>query len=65
MANKIPRQLYIKIKKIIENTGFSSVNEFVVFVLRELAGLKKSDREDLSAEEVKLIKQRLEKLGYL
>jgi Arc/MetJ-type ribon-helix-helix transcriptional regulator len=62
---KIPRPLYDKLKKIIENTGFSSVNEFVVYVLRDLAALKKSDREDLSAEEVKLIKQRLEKLGYL
>lgn len=62
---KIPRPLYNKLKKIIENTGFSSVNEFVVYVLRDLAALKKSDTESLSAEEVKLIKKRLEKLGYL
>jgi len=62
---KIPRPLYNKLKKIIENTGFSSVNEFVVYVLRDLAALKKSDKEDLSSEEVKLIKKRLEKLGYL
>jgi metal-responsive CopG/Arc/MetJ family transcriptional regulator len=62
---KIPRPLYNKLKKIIKNTGFSSVNEFVVYVLRDLAALKKSDREDLTTEEVKLIKKRLEKLGYL
>jgi len=62
---KIPRPLYKKLKKIIENTGFSSVNEFVVYVLRDLAALKKSGSEDLSSEEVKLIKKRLEKLGYL
>jgi metal-responsive CopG/Arc/MetJ family transcriptional regulator len=62
---KIPRPLYNKLKKIIENTGFSSVNEFVVYILRDLAALKKSDAEDLSAKEVKLIKKRLEKLGYL
>jgi hypothetical protein len=62
---KIPRPLYNKLKKIIENTGFGSVNEFVVYILRDLAALKKSDREDLSTEEVKLIKKRLEKLGYL
>jgi hypothetical protein len=62
---KIPRPLYNKLKKIIENTGFSSVNEFVVYVLRDLAILKKTDSEGLSAEEVKLIKKRLEKLGYL
>lgn len=62
---KIPRPLYNKLKKIIEGTGFSSVNEFVVYVLRDLAALRKSEKEDLSAKEVKLIKKRLEKLGYL
>jgi len=62
---KIPRPLYNKLKKIIKKTGFSSVNEFVVYVLRDLAALRKSDAEDLSSEEVKLIKKRLEKLGYL
>jgi len=62
---KIPRPLYNKLKKIIEDTGFSSVNEFVVYILRDLAALRKSDAEDLSSEEVKLIKKRLEKLGYL
>jgi Arc/MetJ-type ribon-helix-helix transcriptional regulator len=62
---KIPRPLYDKLKKIIEDTGFSSVNEFVVYVLRDLAALKKTDKDSLSAEEVKLIKKRLEKLGYL
>ena len=62
---KIPRPLYNKLKKIIEDTGFGSVNEFVVYVLRDLAALKKTDKDSLSAEEVKLIKKRLEKLGYL
>ena len=62
---KIPRPLYDKLKKIIEDTGFSSVNEFVVYVLRDLAALRKSDKENLTSEEVKLIKKRLEKLGYL
>jgi metal-responsive CopG/Arc/MetJ family transcriptional regulator len=62
---KIPRPLYDKLKKIIEDTGFSSVNEFVVYILRDLAALRKSDKENLTSEEVKLIKKRLEKLGYL
>ncbi len=62
---KIPRPLYNKLKTIIKDTGFSSVNEFVVYILRDLAALKKPDKEDLSSEEVKLIKKRLEKLGYL
>lgn len=62
---KIPRPLYKKLKKIIEGTGFSSVNEFVVYVLRDLAAMKRTGKDDLSSEEVRLIKKRLEKLGYL
>jgi uncharacterized protein (UPF0335 family) len=62
---KIPRPLYNKLKKIIEDTGFSSVNGFVVYVLRDLAALRKSDKENLTSKEVELIKKRLEKLGYL
>lgn len=62
---KIPRPLYDKLKRIIEDTGFSSVNEFVVYVLRDIVALTKRDDEELSAEEVKLIKERLKNLGYL
>jgi metal-responsive CopG/Arc/MetJ family transcriptional regulator len=62
---KIPRPLYNKLKRIIENTGFSSVNEFVVYVLRDIVALSKGEDEDLSAEEVRLIKERLKNLGYL
>lgn len=62
---KIPRPLYNKLKRIIENTGFSSVNEFVVYVLRDIVALSKGEDEDLSAEEVRLIKERLKTLGYL
>jgi len=62
---KIPRPLYNKLKRIIEDTGFSSVNEFVVYVLRDIVALSKEEDEDLSAEEVRLIKERLKNLGYL
>ncbi len=62
---KIPRPLYNKLKRIIEDTGFSSVNEFVVYVLRDIVALSKGEDEDLSAEEVRLIKERLKNLGYL
>jgi len=33
---KIPRQLYEKLQVIIADTGFHSVTEFVVYVLRDL-----------------------------
>jgi metal-responsive CopG/Arc/MetJ family transcriptional regulator len=62
---KIPRPLYNKLKRIIEDTGFSSVNEFVVYVLRDIVALSKEEDEELSTEEVRLIKERLKNLGYL
>lgn len=62
---KIPRPLYNKLKQIIDGTGFSSVNEFVVYILRDLAALQKGDDKELSADEVRLIKERLKNLGYL
>jgi Arc/MetJ-type ribon-helix-helix transcriptional regulator len=61
---KIPRPLYDKIKIVIEGSGFSSVNEFVVYVLRDLLSAKAVDKKDLSAEEIEAIRQRLKNLGY-
>jgi len=60
---KIPRPLYNKIKIVIEESGFSSVNEFVVYILRDLLAAKK-DEKDLSNEEIEAIRQRLKNLGY-
>jgi metal-responsive CopG/Arc/MetJ family transcriptional regulator len=63
---KIPRPLYKKLQTVIEGSGFRSVNEFVVYVLRDLVALKRGDAEktDLSKEEIDAIKQRLKNLGY-
>jgi len=61
---KIPRPLYDKIKTVIEGSGFSSVNEFVVYVLRDLLSAKTLDTKELSAEEIEAIRQRLKSLGY-
>jgi Arc/MetJ-type ribon-helix-helix transcriptional regulator len=61
---KIPRPLYDKIKTVIEGSGFSSVNEFVVYVLRDLISTKGMDKKELSAEEIEAIRQRLKNLGY-
>jgi Arc/MetJ-type ribon-helix-helix transcriptional regulator len=63
---KIPRELYLKLKEMIEGTGFSSVNEFIVFVMRTLAMSGKVKHEDrLTEEEVSAIRERLRRLGYL
>ncbi len=63
---KIPRELYQKLRKIIASTGFSSVNEFIVFVMRTIAsGGEISSEDRLTAEEIKAVRERLKRLGYL
>ena len=63
---KIPRELYQKLGQMIRGTGFSSVTEFIVFAMRNLASsgeIKGKDR--LTEEEVTAIRERLRRLGYL
>jgi Arc/MetJ-type ribon-helix-helix transcriptional regulator len=63
---KIPRELYEKLREMIEGTGFSSVTEFIVFVMRSLASSGKIKEEDkLTEEEVKEVRERLRGLGYI
>ena len=63
---KIPRELYKKLAQMIQDTGFSSVTEFVVFVMRNLASSGDIKGEDkLTEEEVRAIRDRLRRLGYL
>lgn len=61
---KIPRPLYDKIKTVIEGSGFGSVNEFVVYILRDLLSVTGAAKKDLSADEIQAIRKRLENLGY-
>ena len=63
---KIPKELYQRLRQMIEGTGFSSVTEFIVFVMRTLASSGEIKQEDrLTAEEVEAIRERLRRLGYL
>ena len=63
---KIPRELYEKLCEHIEGTGFSSVTEFIVFVMRTLVSTGKLTEEDkLTDEEVRAVRERLRRLGYL
>jgi len=63
---KIPRELYQKLGQMIQGTGFSSVTEFIVFVMRNLASSGDIKGEDkLTEEEVRAIRERLRRLGYL
>jgi len=63
---KIPRELYRRLQTMIGGTGFGSVTEFIVFVMRDLvAGGHVERHEGLSGQEVDLIRKRLRALGYL
>ena len=78
---KIPRPLYEQLKQVITGSGFHSVTEFAVYVLRDLvshhgaAGKGPAgpdgepgvpvDVEPLSSDEIEAIRQRLSSLGYL
>jgi hypothetical protein len=80
---KIPRQLYQKLQTVVAGTGFHSVTEFIVYVLRDLVSIEaakitkkkpgpsqppppsRAEEGELTAEEVELIRKRLQDLGYL
>ena len=64
---KIPRPLYEKLKVVIDGSSYRSVNEFVVYVLRDLMA-EQPEASTLSAlthKEIAIIRERLRKLGYL
>jgi metal-responsive CopG/Arc/MetJ family transcriptional regulator len=63
---KIPRHLYERLKEMIQKTGFSSVNEFIVYVMRDIASGGSLDQEiGLSKQEIEQVRKRLRALGYL
>jgi hypothetical protein len=63
---KIPHELYLALQKMIEKTGFVSVNEFVVFVMRTVVkGGKIGDDSRLTHDEKESIRKRLVELGYI
>ncbi|HVL63852.1 MAG TPA: CopG family transcriptional regulator [Actinomycetota bacterium] len=74
---KIPRPLYERLKQVIEGSGFHSVTEFAVYVLRDLVSHHEAGRatvtgpapadevQPLSPVEIEAIRRRLESLGYL
>lgn len=62
----IPVPLYDKIKERIKDTGFTSVSDYVTFVLREvISETKEEEREPFTKEDEEKVKERLRALGYL
>jgi Arc/MetJ-type ribon-helix-helix transcriptional regulator len=69
---KIPSNLYNRISEIVEGSGFNSVTDFIVYVLRDLVSTdverkvpEKLEDSGLSIKEIQAIRRRLESLGYL
>jgi len=64
---KIPRPLYERLAHVIEGTGFRSVTEFAVYVLRDLVAThdRHVQGEGMTDDEVSAVRQRLRSLGYL
>ena len=66
MTIKIPKPLYQSLSEIIEGSGFNSVTEFIVYILRDLISSRTVQKEpSLSKEEIEIVKKRLKSLGYL
>lgn len=66
---KIPRPLYRKVQQVVEDSGFDSPTDFIVYVLRDLMGespqgTPKEPRE-YTKEELEDVKRKLQNLGYL
>ncbi len=63
----IPVTLYNRIKKLIEGTGFTSVSQYVTYVLREIVAEheKAAQEEPFTEEDKQRIIEKLRKLGYL
>ena len=77
---KIPRPLYRKIQQVVEESGFNSPTDFIVFVLRDLMGEADAAQaaaeaaqaaeaaaqtHEFSQEELDDVKRKLKNLGYL
>lgn len=63
---KIPRPLYEKISRLIEGSGYNSVTDFVVYVLRDIVSAHGATGDTpYSEEELREIKKHLRRLGYL
>jgi Arc/MetJ-type ribon-helix-helix transcriptional regulator len=64
---KIPRPLYRKIQQVVDESGFNSPTDFIVYVLRDLMGEAEEGvaLHEFTQEELDDVKRKLKNLGYL
>ena len=62
---EIPADLYGRVEERLSNAGFSTVDEYVTFVLEEVLRDDDEDAVAFTKEEEEEVKKRLRALGYL
>ncbi len=64
---RIPPELYERLAELIRGTAFRDVNDFAVFVLRDIASAGRLTQmpDGLSAADVAAVRTRLRALGYI
>jgi len=63
---EIDRQMHDRIKERLQTTGFTSVSDYVQYVLEEVLSSMEEDPQDkMSDEDQEKVKERLRALGYL
>jgi len=71
MNIKIPNEIIEKIEKRVEESEFKSVEEYILYVLKEVVNeeeieeQEKENEEEWSEEDEEKVKSRLRSLGYL
>jgi len=64
-AVSLPAELYSKIEERVNTTDFSSVEEYVTFILEEVIKEENEEEKAFSKEDEEEVKKRLKALGYL
>jgi hypothetical protein len=76
---EIPPDLYRQLERVLKNSRFNTVDDFALYVLRDLAShpsplgdksrstpeAGEQREEPLTSEEIEIIQERLQNLGYL
>lgn len=63
----IPVTLYNKVRELIKDTGFTSVSQYVTYILREVVAAHEEAKsaEPFTEEDREKVIERLRRLGYL
>jgi len=70
---KIPRAVYERVQHLVDDSGFSSPTELIVYVLRQVlsepgaadGGHGRGPEDALTRREILAVRKRLRTLGYL